>query len=150
LSACWMSWRRKEGVRAFCRSGAGSRLSKPRRRDQREGSSLSLFVTCRVFFLEIAPKRRSQEACGFADRGCNHWASRLAKKDSRLAPGSGAVEGQECAEEKVALELGNVTEVLVILESHVGAEVGPMAPDLVSFAGSCFASKMIRRFTRPE
>jgi hypothetical protein len=31
---------------------------------------------------EIAPKRRSQEACGFADRVCNHWASTLAKKDS--------------------------------------------------------------------
>jgi hypothetical protein len=36
-------------------------------------------------------------------------------------------------EEKVALELGNVTEVTVIVESSVGAEVGPMAPDSVPF-----------------
>jgi hypothetical protein len=89
-------------------------------------------VVKRALF-EISLKRRSQEACGFANRVCNHWASTLAKKDARLAPGSGAVEGQEGVEEKVALKLGNVTKVTVIVESGVGAEMGPTAPDSVPF-----------------
>ena len=92
-------------------------------------------------WFEIAPKRLSQVACGFAHSAADHWFLTLAVKLSCFGPCGSSEAGKESFTENPLVDWGqSSSEEGVSAKACVLAEPEPSSPGSVTLLVACFLS----------